>query len=87
MPTYRTNIVLHHAADDDYVLLDKELKSQHFSREKALPAIEAGNLPALLRTRYLREGNLGLQEVVAEVKRAAAKTGKKFSFTVLKNRN
>lgn len=88
MPLYRTNIVLHHAAKADYLLLDKELKSQQFSPEQDRKEINRDrNTGTFLRIRYFREGNLALQEVVNEVKRAATKTGKEFSFTVLKNKN
>ncbi|MFT3750396.1 MAG: hypothetical protein QM768_18925 [Agriterribacter sp.] len=88
MPLYRTNIELHQAATDDYILLDKELRSQQFSPENKQQIADNGKPEKnYLRIRYLREGNLALQEVVDDVKRAASKTGKKFSFTVLKNRN
>jgi len=88
MPLYRTNIELHHAAKEDYSLLDRELKLHHFFRERK-PGITADgkNKKTLLQTGYFREGNLALQDVVNEVKTAAHKTGKKFSFTVLKNKN
>lgn len=84
MPLYRTNIVLHKAANEDYVLLDQELRSQQFSPEKKL---QGSNSNAFLRIRYFREGSLGLQDVVNEIKRAASKTGKEFSFTVLRSKN
>jgi len=88
MALYRTNIVLHNAANTDYLLLDQELKSQQFSPEQNQQAEDANkNSGTFLRIRYFREGNLALQEVVDEVKRAASKTGKEFSFTVLKNKN
>ncbi|PVD51893.1 hypothetical protein DC498_12660 [Terrimonas sp.] len=88
MPSYRTNIELHHAATDDYLLLDKELRSHQFSPEsKQQIADTAKSEKKYLRIRYIKEGNIALQEVVDNVKRAAAKTGKKFSFTVLKNKN
>ena len=88
MPLYRTNIELHHAATDDYLLLDKELRSRQFSPEnKQLIADTGKDERRYLHTRYWREGNIALQEVVNDVKRAASKTRKKFSFTVLKNRN
>lgn len=84
MPSYRTNIVLHKAANEDYLLLDRELKSQQFSPEHNL---QNNNSNTFLRIRYFRAGSLGLQDVVNEVKRAASKTGREFSFTVLKNKN
>ena len=87
MPQYRTNIVLHHAATADYLVLDKELRLQHFSPEEKQQAGNEKIEKTFLRIRYFREGNIALQEVIDEVKRAAAKTGKQFSFTVLKNRN
>ncbi|MFT3948431.1 MAG: hypothetical protein QM763_15790 [Agriterribacter sp.] len=88
MPLYKTNIELHHAATDDYLLLDKELRSQQFSPDNKQQFSDAGkNEKRYLRIRYLKEGNIALQEVVDDVKRAALKTGKKFSFTVLKNKN
>lgn len=86
MPLYRTNIVLHHAAKSDYLVLDKELRSQHFSPEEKQQTT-GQNEKIFLRIRYFREGNIALQEVVDDVKRAATKTGKQFSFTVLRNKN
>lgn len=87
MPLYRTNIVLHHAAKADYLVLDKELRLQHFSPEQKQQTANNKSEKTFLRIRYFREGNIALQEVIDEVKRAAAKTGKEFSFTVLKNKN
>lgn len=86
MPLYRTNIVLHHAAKADYLVLDKELRLQHFSPEEKQQTT-GKNEKTFLRIRYFREGNIALQEVVDDVKRAATKTGKQFSFTVLRNKN
>lgn len=88
MPTYRTNIELHQAAKEDYSLLDRELKLQHFFPERRPEVfVTEENKNSFLRTRYFREGNLALQDVVNEIKTAANKTGKRFSFTVLRNKN
>lgn len=84
MPLYRTNIVLHKAVNEDYLLLDKELRSQQFSPEQDS---QLNNFGHFLHIRYFRENNLRLQDVVNEIKRAAAKTGREFSFTVLKKKN
>lgn len=88
MPLYRTNIVLHQAVKDDYLLLDKELRSQDFSPEqKQQNPTDEKNETSFLHIRYFRSGNIAIQEIVDDVKRAASKTGRKFSFTVLKNKN
>lgn len=79
MPLYRTNIELHEAATDDYLLLDRELRSQQFSPENKQQIADAGkNKRKYLRIRYVRAGNIVLQKVVDDVKHAASKTGKKF---------
>lgn len=84
MPLYKANITLHQAARADYILLDKELRLNQYSPQ--LQQLQ-GKPDENLNNKYFREGSLSLQDVINEVKRAALKTGKRFSFTVQKNRN
>jgi len=88
MPLFSTNIVIHAAGKQDLLLLYEALKSNHFLPERlpdGSPSENHASEPITLQ--YLKKGNLALLEVIELVKNAAAKTGKKFSFTVLKNRN
>lgn len=87
MPLFLANIVLHYAGQQDFALLDEALRSNHFFPENAPNEDLAENQTReAITLQYLRKGNLALLEVMELVKNAATKTGKKFSFTVLKNR-
>ncbi len=87
MPLFSANVVLHYANKQDIALLDEALISNHFTPESVIDGDLAG-IPnrEVITLQYLRKGNLALLEVIELVKNAAAKTGKKFSFTVMKNR-
>ncbi len=87
MPLFSANIVLHYAGKQDFALLDEALGSNHFLPENVPHGDLAENQTReAISLQYLKKGNLALLEVIELVKNAAAKTGKKFSFTVLKNR-
>ncbi|MFT3904453.1 MAG: hypothetical protein QM727_14880 [Niabella sp.] len=86
MPAYTTNIRIHNGVQEDYLLLDKELKTRRFSRiadEHTAPKANKKTRPEI---KYYRKGNLGLLEVVEEVKQSATATGKDYSFTVQKEK-
>ncbi len=86
MPTYTANIQLQDALVQDYALLNKELRQRSFSSSANAEWQELGDsVPYLNAVNFRREGSL-IQEVVTDLVVAAKKTGKPFSFTVLKEK-
>lgn len=87
MPTYSTTIQLHNADERDFTVLDKELKKDSFTSDKNDVLNYVNNaLDNFVNVKYIKHGNLLIQEVIDSVLNAAKKTGKKFSFTVVKKR-
>ncbi|MFT4094276.1 MAG: hypothetical protein QM640_11620 [Niabella sp.] len=87
MPSYIANVVLHQAVKEDYFLLDKELKSRFFSYEEKSRIWNNAQQPhPSAHTQYVKKGDLALLDIIGEVQQAAFKTGKKFSFTVRKEK-
>lgn len=82
MAKFITTIELFNASEADYDTLHAELKKQYFKETHR----QKGNEAASRRDEYNREGNVTLQEVTDAVLRAASKTGKKYSFTVIRNK-
>lgn len=88
MPTYSTTIQLHNADEQDFSVLDSELKKNAFTSDKKDVLSYVNNaLDNFVNVKYIKHGNLLIQEVIDSVLNAAKKTGKKFSFTVIKNRS
>lgn len=81
MARFITTIELFNAEEKDYQTLQTELKKHSFTR-RTLNA--ADNLPG--KEEYNREGNVSLQDVTYAVLQAAYKTGKKYSFTIIRNK-
>jgi translation initiation factor 1 (eIF-1/SUI1) len=81
MARFITTIELFNADQKDYETLQSELKKQSFTR-RALQ--QSDSLP--VKEEYNREGNITLQDVTHAVLQAAAKTGKKYSFTIIRNK-
>lgn len=85
MPTFSTSIQLHNADEKDFQVLDRELKQNAFTSEKVLNHVNNA-VDRFINAKYTKHGNHLIQEVIDGVLNAAQKTGKKFSFTVVKNR-
>lgn len=83
MARFITTIQLHNADETDYKKLHTELEKASF-RGKKYPDKRNDGLTGKIE--YNREGNVTLQEVTDAVLRAAAKTGKKYSFTIIRNK-
>ena len=84
MPKYITRIELLNAEDRDYELLDLEFKKELFvSTGKKKHNANAG---VTRLKEYYKEGNITLQIVTSTVYNAAKKIGKKFSFTVIRDK-
>lgn len=78
MTNYTTRIELHQAGAEDYRLLIQAMKKASFIAGKDNPP--SGNLT------FKRKANIEIKEVIDAVVKAAASTGKKFSFTVMKDK-
>ena len=83
MAKFITNIQLLDADEKDYDTLYKELQKESFKDEKYAAK---SNAYVTGKAAFSREGNVTLEDVSKAVFRAAAKTGKKYSFYVIKNK-
>jgi hypothetical protein len=80
MARFITTIELFNADQKDYETLQSELKKYSFTRR----SLQTNKLPG--KEEYNREGNVTLQDVTYAVLQAAYKTGKKYSFTIIRNK-
>lgn len=84
MPNFITRIELLAASQKDYQKLEEEMKKASFKDVKT-PQVRK---PAIAAPReFNRNGNITLLEVTNATARAARKTGRKYSFTVIKEKN
>jgi hypothetical protein len=83
MAKFITTIKLQAAGETDYDRLYTELEKESF-RENKIPPVK--NVHHFGRREYKREGNITLQEVTAVVLKAAARTGKEYSFTIIRDK-
>jgi hypothetical protein len=83
MPKFITTIQLHDAEEKDYKQLNTELKRKSFISINELSATEKSKARKEV---FNREGNVTLQDVTDAVVRAAANTGKRYSFTIIRNK-
>ena len=79
MNTFTTRIQLHNADRNDYRKLMAEMKKEAFI------SLKAGI--AETKAEFSYQGGQFIKDVIAAVLRAAVKTGKKFSFTVMKDKH
>jgi hypothetical protein len=87
MPNYITKIKLQDAAEQDYDLLVTELKQRSFTAHGgAASEISRPAFSQLSAGHFIRKGNI-IQEVIDDVLSAARRTGKKFTFTIIKDKN
>ncbi|WP_205510548.1 hypothetical protein [Longitalea arenae] len=79
MNTFTARVELHSANPNDYNNLYTEMQKESFiaAGEKA----ETGNVE------FKSKDKLSIRDVIDAVVRAASKTGKKFSFTVMRDKN
>lgn len=84
MAKFITNIELQNADEKDYEVLHNELEKESFKDEKPL---SKSKTYVTSKGTFSREGNVTLQQVTDAVSRAASKTGKKFSFFIIKNKH
>ena len=84
MINYLTTVQLIDAEQNDYDKLDIEMSKEAFAPVKQSLQVQKP-LPSLYRV-YKYSGGITLQEVTAAAYRASSRTGKKYSFTVIKDK-
>ena len=84
MPTFTTSIKLYSATETDYQKLSQELQKSHFS-PATVPHAPKGK--AVKPSHLFRcTSRNSLLEATTAVSHAASMTGKKYSFTVMKEK-
>ncbi|MFT3750410.1 MAG: hypothetical protein QM768_18995 [Agriterribacter sp.] len=87
MPTYIANIQLQEALVKDYALLNGELEQRSFNAHTKTGWKHLNHSAPFTHTvNFIRRSEV-IREVIADIKLAAQKTGKPFSFTVIKRRD
>ena len=83
MAKFITNIQLQDAVETDYEILGKEMVKELFTSEK-----HAAKSKAYITGKgvYSMEGSINIQKVIGATVRAASRSGKKFSFFVMKDK-
>jgi serine kinase of HPr protein (carbohydrate metabolism regulator) len=94
MRTFITSVRLKDAENPDYERLDREMEKEQFAKvkppkaksPKAKSRVAAGEKELTVTREYNYLGSISLQAVTAAVYRAAHRTGKQYSFTVIKQK-
>jgi hypothetical protein len=84
MPKFITSIRLQEANERDYAILSRELKKNSFSPVSENKSNRSGEVISSIV--FNSNSNKSLLDTTTEVTLAAATTGKKYSFTILKER-
>jgi len=83
MASFTTTIELHDANEKDYGKLSTELKGELFKETRQYK--KNGYLSR--KVEYNVNGNVSLQDITGTVLKAIGKTGKQYSFTVVRNKS
>lgn len=84
MAKFITTIQLQDANEYDYEILSRELKKEAFKGEEH--AAKSDAYITSDKGSFSREGNVTIGDVTKAVFKAAAKSGKKYSFFTVKNK-
>ena len=84
MPSFITRIELQSASKNDYRKLEEEMKKASFKDVKRNNLLTEETLASPLE--FNCNGNYTLLEVTDATAKAARKTGRRYSFTVIKER-
>ena len=79
MNTFTARVELQNANPDDYTRLYAEMQKESFVAAGA--KAQTGNVEFKIKNR------ISINDVIDAVVRSASKTGRKFSFTVMKDKN
>lgn len=83
MAKFITSIQLLDANDNDYDKLRRELEKESFRSDKPAIKAKAGNAS---KGQFKREGKVSIQDVTRAVFNAVTKTGKNYSFTIIRHK-
>lgn len=83
MAKFKTTIQLEDADEKDYSTLHHELEKQSLKTKNHLVK---GKASSSGKEEYQWNGNITIQEIANAIFRAATKTGKKFSFTIIRSK-
>jgi hypothetical protein len=83
MAKFITHIQLHKADEKDYEKLDSEMEKAAFHLKKTYVP---GKTAVVKRGEYNCAGNISFKDVADAVYRAIKKTGRDYSFTIMKNK-
>ena len=83
MAKFNTTIQLEDADEKDYTVFQHELKKQSLKSRKQ---VAKGKSSIAGQEEYQWKGDVTIQEIANVIFRAAAKTGKKFSFTIIRTK-
>jgi hypothetical protein len=84
MARFITRIQLQQATEDDYKSLQKELNRESFKSSKNTTAKSKTSIGT--NGEFSLEGNITIQQVTHAVVKAVSKTGKKYSFTIIRDK-
>ena len=82
MAIFTTSIRLHDATENDYNAFHVELQHQAQKRRQHI-AISQGLING--ESNYNWDGNVTIQKIAESIINAAPKTGKKYSFSIVRN--
>jgi len=84
MPKFTTSIQLQEASEKDYAILSREMKKNFFTPVSEIKVDQKGQL---VSTYVFNSSNYkSLLDTTTVVSQVAATTGKKFSFTVIREK-
>ncbi len=84
MSAFTARIQLLKAAETDYEILNREIKKDPAVLKHKNLSVKADKIK---KGEYNYRGNISLSDVVKTVYRAIRKTGRDYSFTVMKNKS
>ncbi len=84
MINYLTTVQLKDAEQNDYDKLDAEMSKEAFERANLSEQVKKPSSPFYREYKY--SGGITIQKVTAAAYRAGSRIGKKYSFTVIKNK-
>ncbi|HKO79197.1 MAG TPA: hypothetical protein VJU78_02340 [Chitinophagaceae bacterium] len=83
MAKFTTTIQLFEAEEKDYAILHNELEKRS---TKGKNQVVKGKAHAPGKEEYNWKGNITIQEVADAIFRAATKTGRKYSFSIIRDK-
>jgi len=84
MPKFVTRIQLLNAENKDYQVLQEEMKKESFDMVRT--RCYHSSMKTLMPAEYAMEGNISLSDATDATWRAARRTGKKYAFTIIKQK-